>query len=339
MRQLIRSTAPLSVLVAGLLLVACGGGGSAPTSSGSGTGAVSSDTLVAATVDLTRSGPVTILQVPFAAIDRDARRLVRATLTPETVTERLFVGQSLVCTSAEGVIRTSPELGRELEAGKPAEAPIVTELLLQTNEIGTWTCAAGVRVCPPAGCANIPDTQQGALTIAGPGSPAPSNLSVSAPLPDWATQVTAGTSDVLARPGSPGVLTAEIDAPLDQGALDVSGFVAMRVCTGEALPKECPGTTPGGVNIVPTITIAQGGACSATTVTAAQGAVPQRLLPGERFATTAFVVPEFAMSTAAGCEPRVTVTISVAAEGAPVVLQRGSTDLPTALIAVTPSEP
>jgi hypothetical protein len=258
---------------------------------------------------------------------------------PAAATDRLFVGQSLVCTSAAGVIRTSPELGRELEAGRPAEAPIVTELLLQTNDIGTWTCAAGVRVCPPVGCANIPDTQQGTLTIAGPGSPVPSVLSVSAPLPDWATQVPAGSADVLARPGSPGVLTTEISAPLDQGALDISGFVAMRVCTGEALPKECPGTTPGGVNITPTITIAQGGACSATTVTAAQGAIPQRLLPGERFATTAFVVPEFAMSTAAGCEPRVTVTMSIAAEGAPVVLQRGSTDLPTALVAVTPSNP
>lgn len=258
---------------------------------------------------------------------------------PESVTERLFVGQSLVCTSDEGVIRTSPELGRELEPGQTVETPIVTELLLQTNEIGTWKCAAGVRVCPPAGCANIPDADQASLTIAGPGSAAPSILSVSAPLPDWATQVTAGSADVLARPGSPGVLTAEIAAPLDQGALDVSGFIAMRVCTGEALPKECPGTTPGGVNIIPTITIAQGGTCSATTVTAAQGAIPQRLLPAERFATTAFVVPAFAMSTAAGCEPRVTVTISIAVEGAPVVLQRGSTDLPTALIAVTPSDP
>jgi len=338
MPRLNRTSVASLALAAAFALAACGGGGTAPTSSGLSTGAVTTDTLLQSAVPLTGPEPVTVLQAQFGAVDRDARRLVRATLNPASVDDRLFIGQSVVCTSAEGLVRTSPELGRELEPGQPVESPIVTELVLQTSQIGAWTCAAALRVCPPTSCATT-DAAAGTLTIAGAESAAPSVLSISAPLPEWAVQEPAGQADVVARPGAPGVLVTEVPAPVDQGALDVSGFVAMRVCTGESLPEECPGTTPGGVNIVPTVTVAQGGACATTTATAAQGAVPQRLLPGERFATSAFVIPEFGMSTAAGCTPTLTVTISIAVEGAPVVLQRGSTDLPTALVAVTPANP
>lgn len=339
MPHLIRTSVAGLALAAALAVAACGGGGGTPTSSGISTGAVSTDALLISSVALTGTDPVTVLQAEFGAVERDARRLVRATLNPASVDERLFVGQSVVCTSAEGLVRTSPELGRELEPGQPVDSPIVTELVLQTSQIGAWTCAAALRVCPPASCAATNDNAKGTLTISGAGSQAPSVLSISAPLPDWAVQEPAGQADVVARPGAPGVLVTEVPVPTDQGALDVSGFVAMRVCTGEALPEECPGTTPGGVNIVPTMTVAQGGGCGTTTATPAQGAVSQRLLPGERFATSAFVIPEFAMSTAAGCPATLTVTISIAVEGAPVVLQRGSTDLPTALVAVTPANP
>lgn len=371
-RRTVRSTrAGLATWVAGaLLLAACSSGGAAsdggtpadnaapaPTATSGeaegpngdpAAGDVIDETPDPATVDA--GEPVSVFRVTFDSPGDGARHgLLSSLFAKDDVSDRLFVGQTLMCTSPSGKAEDVASSGENIYPDDDF-FPIYTQGILTAKEAGEWTCESRVRVCEPGNC----DEESGGAGSVSfrVGKPATWNDSffyATSALPDWVDATRMGQRELLIDPGDTGVITTEIGVNADvQQDWDLYTTLSVSSCIVPAYPTECAEAaviSPQVDALVrPSVTVtqkAENGATCATATLGAEDGVEEQVITWEKHHINfALLIPDFTPSTDPGCLGTAIVDVRLeVVEGISVVVERGTANRPKSIVSLVPSIP
>lgn len=345
---------PALLALAAFSLAACGSGGS----SGGSTSATSASPTVIDTVDLwvtapdhtTFSADPGVHQPLFSGTfeaSAGQTRVVAALVSPTKPSARVFVGQEIGCVGPSGTLSSTPASGRNVTGSETT--PILSALVLTTDEDGTWTCGSSVSVCVPGNCKSAgPDATVDVLTT-DTAKTGYSVLAASTPLPDWSQQVRPGTSDLPISPGSSDSWTADVTLPDGVDRAGLAGTISITNCITPTFPSACAGVGPhatqGSAIVVPTVTVdqlaADGTSCRTYQLGESDGVyAPMEISWEEHHSQLAFIVRQLQPSNESPCTRDFTVTLTFEVKkGNGIVVERGTAAAPRSLVIVTPPLP
>ena len=344
----------LGIVLAVLLLSACGSGGS---SGGSTSGPDPVPTVDATDLWVTDPQSTTfqadpgvqqpVLEGSFEA-ESGQVRVVAALLAPTDPSARIFMGQQVGCVGPSGSITKTPVAGRNVFGTGP-QVPILSALILTTDEAGTWTCGSTTNVCVPGSCKDAgPDGTVHILTRADTPT-GYSVLAASTALPDWSQQVRPGDGDLAIPGGSSASWHARVSLPAEATKAGMAGTISMTNCITPTFPSACadapPHDTQGKTVVKPTVTLTQlaqdGSACQSYTLTEKDGVYsPMQISWEEHHTQMVFIVRELVPSTDDACTREFDVALDFeVTRGNGLVVERGTAQAPRSLVVVTPPLP
>lgn len=249
-----------------------------------------------------------------------------------TAPTELFLGVTLSCTSPSGRV-TSAEAGRNVwPAGSDFVIPVT--FTFSTDVAGTHKCQADVMMCDPGSCSS--PTGKGIVTIVSQKMDPKdfSFLYISTALPDWAQSERVPTSgDRLIAPGASFTGTGSFDVSEAPGPVRVGGIFSITNCIEPAYPTACKGAaktaTQGSARVTIGLSLKQEGTagvtCATARATAKTGAGTSTITWQQHHAIFDIFIPDFILSTKAGCSQTIDVAVTVkAGKGNAVVVESGS---------------
>jgi hypothetical protein len=249
-----------------------------------------------------------------------------------TAPTELFLGVTLSCTSPSGRV-TSAEAGRNVwPAGSDFVIPVT--FTFATDVAGTHKCQADVMMCDPGNCSS--PTGKGIVTIVSQKTD-PKNYSflyISTALPTWAQseRVPKG-GDLLVKPGTSYSGSQSFDVSQAPGPVSVGGIFSITNCIEPAYPTACKGASKtasqGSARVTIGLALKQVGTagvtCATARATAKTGAGATTITWQQHHAIFDIFIPDFTLSTKAGCSQTINVTVTVTTgKGNAVVVESGS---------------
>lgn len=295
-------------------------------------------------LSVTGSDSVDLFSVSVPVQSDSERRVVRAVITPATVSDRLYVGQQIVCTGPSGQKITGIETGRNV-VPDARDQRVTAQFVFEPDEAGDWTCVSKTRVCVPGECSSGSGKGTVGLAVSSEVRDRPTRMVVSQPLPDWTQELRAGEDDVVIQSGDTGVMSTTVDdIPLDQGPVQFLGTISLTNCIEASYPEACQDVKQRGQQtdsaIVPTFTFTQqgGDTCTVVKATDREGAYAQDISWKQHHGTYWFVVPNIALNP--DCDGTVQVDLSFTVKkGNGIVIERGTADKPASVVGLVPSNP
>lgn len=296
------------------------------------------------TLTVTGSKAVDLFSVSVPVQSDSERRVVRAVITPAEASDRLYVGQQIVCTGPSKQEITGIQTGRNVVPDQQDQR-VTAQFVFEPDEVGDWTCVSKVRVCVPGECSSDSGKGKVSLAVSDNVSERPTRMVVSRPLPDWTQELRAGDDDVVVQSGGTGTMSTTVeDIPLDQGRVQFIGTISLTNCIEATYPEACQDVKKRGQQadsqIVPTFTFTQqgGDGCAVVKATDQQGAYAQDISWKQHHGTYWFLVPNITLNP--DCEGTVKVDLSFEVkEGNGIVVERGTADKPTSVVGLVPSNP
>ena len=284
-----------------------------------------------------------VFNVTFPVEQSGDTHVVRSLLVAKEVTNRLYLGQELVCTGPSGQEWTGIQTGRNVVPDEDRQV-VISHFLLEADEAGDWNCISSVRVCEPGQCSTANGSGDIILALEGEtGDRLPTQFTVSAPLPEWSTNARAGEDAVIIQSGESGTMTTTFeDIPLDEGPMQFVGVISLSNCIEPDYPSECRKVKTTALQedsiVDPVFTFTQkGGAdCPVVTATEDQGAEERNITWQQHHGAFWFIVPNVELSP--DCDPTVQVDLTFTAKkGNGIVLERGTSSRPTAVVFMVPT--
>lgn len=263
-----------------------------------------------------------------------------------TSPNELFLGVTLSCTSPSGRVTTA-EAGRNVWPAA-ASFTIPVAFTFATDVAGMHRCQATVMMCEPGNC-NAPSGTGTVRIVTQKMNPKSySFLYVSTSLPAWAQgDRVPASGDQLVKPGGSLPITDTFDLSQSSGPVRVGAILSITNCIEKSFPTACKraGKTniQGSSTVKLALTLTQqgtaGAECATASASASTGANTSRITWQQHHAVFSIWVPDFELSTEAGCSQQVDVKLTVSAgKGNAVVVESGSKAKMTSVLYAIPGD-
>jgi hypothetical protein len=263
-----------------------------------------------------------------------------------TSPNELFLGVTLSCTSPSGRVTTA-EAGRNVwPAASSFTIPVA--FTFATDVAGTHKCQATVMMCDPGNCTGPSGTGTVRIVTQKMNPNSYSFLYVSTSLPAWAqSDRVPASGDQIVKPGASLPITDTFDLSESSGPVRVGAILSITNCIEKSFPTACKraGTTniQGSSTVKLALTLTQqgeqGATCATASATASTGARSSKITWQQHHAVFSIWVPDFELSTDAGCSQEVDVKLTVSAgKGNAVVVESGSKAKMTSVLYAIPGD-